>query len=178
MGDFVKGKQFTIYPRHIRIGILLHREIDSFTDQNDIVKKSKDRLKPKYRHYAGVITDVFYDHFLALNFDQFSEQELAAFVSNKYDLLAQHKNQMPERAQHMLPYMIKGNWLFNYKELAGVHRSLTGMSRRTRFDSKMDQAILELKKYHELFNEEFLAFFPLIIAHANKYREELLTSHT
>jgi len=176
MGDFVKGNQFRAYERNIQVGILLHREIDSFTDQHPIVKQSKDRLKEKYRHYSGVIVDVFYDHFLALNFDTFSQSDLVDFVNSKYQLLERNLALLPEKAQHMLPYMIRGNWLVNYCEFGGVQRSLTGMSRRTRFDSKMDQAILELKKYHEDFNTEFMEFFPLIIAHADKYREELLNS--
>lgn len=178
MGDFVKGNQYTKYPRNIQIGILLHREIDSFTDHHEINRRSKDRLKEKYRHYAGVIVDVFYDHFLALNFSEFSDIPLEEYVAHKYQLLQEHFDLLPERAQHMLPYMIRGNWLVNYKEFAGVQRSLTGMSRRTKFNSKMDQSIIELKKYHDAFNEEFLEFFPIIRKHADNYRQELLNSHS
>jgi len=178
MGDFVKGNQYQAYDRLIQIGILLHREIDSYTDQHEVVRESKDRLKDKYRHYSGVLVDVFYDHFLALNFSSFSTANLEDFVSSKYALLTARQEQLPERAQHMLPYMIKGNWLVNYQTFSGVHSSLSGMSRRTTFESKMEQAIVDLKKHHDAFNQEFLQFFPDIVRHANNFREELLTSHT
>jgi len=176
MGDFVKGNQYQTYPSRIQVGILLHREIDSFTDQHEVVRQSKDHLKDKYRHYSGVLVDVFYDHFLALHFSDFSSETLDQFVSDKYALLMERKAELPERAQQMLPYMIRGNWLVNYQSFAGIHRSLSGMSRRTSFDSKMEQAIVDLQKHHEAFDQEFLAFFPEVVHHANNFREELLNS--
>src|SRR5450432_1821563 len=71
IGDFVKGKNLTErFDTDVAKGIALHREIDWFTDTHIVVKQSKDRLRPKYRHYAGVIVDIFYDHFLAKNWDK------------------------------------------------------------------------------------------------------------
>lgn len=177
MGDFVKGNHYLNYSPTIQIGILLHREIDHFTDQHAVVKQSKERLKKKYRHYSGVLVDVFYDHFLALNFKTLYDKELEAYVTQQYDLLLQHRALLPTKAQQMLPYMIRGNWLTNYQHSAGVQRTLKGMSRRTKFNSKMDEAIIELQKYHEAFNEEFLNFFPDIQQHAEDFKGELFNSH-
>lgn len=177
MGDFVKGNHYLHYHPNIQVGILLHREIDHYTDNHAIVKQSKDRLKEKYRHYAGVLVDVFYDHFLALNFYELYRKDLSSYVNEQYELLNKHKAILPARAQHMLPYMIRGNWLENYQRISGVQRSLKGMSRRTKFDSRMDEAILELQRYHDAFNEEFLLFFPEIEKHAREFKEELLNSH-
>lgn len=176
MGDFVKGKEHAKYDRLIQVGILLHREIDHFTDSHPLVKKSTSRLKEKYRHYAGVIVDVFYDHYLAKNFEQFSSTPLESFVEQQYHLLQNNENILPARAKSMLPYMIRGNWLVNYKEPRGIQKALQGMSRRTTFDSKMDEAIKELKEYDDIFQAEFLSFFPIIIKHAQNFREELVNS--
>ena len=77
IGDFVKGRDLADrYEPAIVKGIELHRAIDEFTDQHAIVKQSKMRLRPKYRHYAPVIVDIFYDHFLAAGWDNHSEQLL------------------------------------------------------------------------------------------------------
>ncbi len=65
IGDFVKGKAWEEFDSAIQRGILLHREIDRYTDDHEVVIKTKERLRPKYHHYAPVISDVFYDHFLA-----------------------------------------------------------------------------------------------------------------
>lgn len=178
MGDFVKGKGFEAYPDKVQLGILLHREIDSFTDKHAIVRQSKSRLKEKYRHYSGVIVDVFYDHFLAKNFEQFSTEPLDDFVQQQYRNLENNYALLPAKAQAMLPYMVRGNWLANYKEERGIQKSLQGMSRRTKFDSKMDEAIIELKAFKAEFEADFLSFFPILIAHSTQFREDLLISQS
>src|SRR5277367_1527199 len=80
IGDFVKGKNLADrFEKDIAKGIVLHREIDWFTDRHPVVKQSKDRLREKYRHYSGVIVDVFYDHFLARNWINYSSKSLSDF---------------------------------------------------------------------------------------------------
>jgi acyl carrier protein phosphodiesterase len=46
--------------------IILHRAIDTFTDAHPVLDEVL-KLHSRYHHYAGVIVDVFYDHFLAKN---------------------------------------------------------------------------------------------------------------
>ena len=53
-----------------------------------------------------------------------------------------------------------GNWLLNYAKVEGIHRALTGMSRRASFESKMEESVEDLKKHYEDFEAEFKAFFP------------------
>ena len=61
LGDFVRGKQYQTFDPEIGRGILLHREIDRFTDAHPVFRQSKRRLVPQQGHYAGVVVDVFYD---------------------------------------------------------------------------------------------------------------------
>ena len=67
IGDCVKGRRISDYPFRIQCGLLLHREIDSFTDTHPVYLQSKRRFMPVAGHYAGVVCDVVYDHFLAKN---------------------------------------------------------------------------------------------------------------
>ncbi|MGB5463037.1 MAG: DUF479 domain-containing protein, partial [Aureibaculum sp.] len=80
IADRVKGKEYLNYQTEIQYGILLHRQIDTFTDQHSIVKKSKLRLHERYSHYDGVIIDILYDHFLAKNWKIYSEIPLNKYV--------------------------------------------------------------------------------------------------
>ena len=161
IGDFVKGRNVRERFEHrIALGIELHREIDFFTDQHPIVAQSKNRLRPKYRHYSGVIVDIFYDHFLAKDWNEHHDQLLPDFADYAYDTLQNHLSVSPEDVKFMLPYMIKGNWLANYSKLEGIHRALTGMSRRTPYESKMDEAVVDLKGSYTDFEKEFRIFFP------------------
>jgi acyl carrier protein phosphodiesterase len=161
VGDFVKGKNFVAKVGvEMARGIELHREIDFFTDQHPVVKQSKDRLRPKYRHYSGVIVDVFYDHFLAKNWNNYHDQLLPEYADHVYDVIQKNASILPERVNMMMPYMIKGNWLVNYAHLEGIHRALSGMARRTPYESKMDESVSDLKEYYEEFKKEFVIFFP------------------
>jgi len=170
IGDFVKGRTLdNLYPSEIVKGINLHREIDAFTDKHPIVLESKKRLRPKYRHYSPVIIDVFYDHFLAANWSDFSKVSLPDFAQSSYSVIEQHKSIIPEQVNQMLPYMIKGNWLVSYAQIDGIHRALSGMSRRTPYVSKMEEASQDLQLYYEQFRQEFYLFFPDLKAHAEQW---------
>lgn len=162
IGDFVKGRQLEEYPKEVQDGIRLHREIDFYTDQHPIVMESKDRLRAKYRHYAGVIVDVYYDHFLANHWERFHDQTLPDFVSQSYALMEANAASFPERAQYMLPYMVQNNWLEGYGYVEGIRRALSGMSRRTSFRSRMEEASQDLVQEYAQFEDEFLRFFPEI----------------
>jgi acyl carrier protein phosphodiesterase len=170
IGDFVKGKNLAekVGPEMAR-GIELHREIDFFTDQHPIVTESKKRLRPKYRHYSGVIVDVFYDHFLAKNWNDYHDQLLPDYADHVYDIIQKNAPLLPERVNMMMPYMIKGNWLMNYAKLEGIHRALIGMARRTPYESKMDESIVELKGSYEDFKTEFTTFFPELRKHCKDW---------
>lgn len=161
IGDFVRGRNVhEQFKQNIALGIELHREIDEFTDSHLVVLESKKRLRPKYRHYAPVIVDVFYDHFLAIHWPTLHPQSLPDFATYAYSQLERHEAFLPERVLQMMPYMIRGNWLVNYAKTEGIHRALSGMSRRTPYDSKMDEATYDLEKYFKEFEAEFLLFFP------------------
>ena len=163
MGDFVKGAQIEQLPSEIAGGVRLHRAIDSFTDAHAVVAQSKDRLRAKYRHYAGVIVDMYYDHFLAKLWEDYHAVALRPFTQQVYASLRSHWEILPERARYMLPYMEKQNWLLAYAQAEGVNRALSGMAQRTSFESGMEQAVHDLLRSYADFEAEFQAFFPELI---------------
>ena len=56
--------------------------------------------------------------------------------------------------------MAKRNWLYNYRKIEGIQRSLTGLSKRSNYSNNMHQAYIILKeKEHELQND-FNTFYP------------------
>jgi acyl carrier protein phosphodiesterase len=163
IGDFVKGKPSEHWHPEILRGLKIHREIDEFTDNHPIVHQSKERLRSKYRHYAGVIVDIYYDHFLASLWVNYHSVSLDLFAQKAYYIMRQHWAILPDKAQFMLPHMEKNNWLVNYAKLEGIQRALNGMSNRTRFDSKMDESVVDLKKSYSEFRKEFEGFFPDLV---------------
>lgn len=170
IGDFVKGRDLASrFEPGIVAGIGLHRAIDHFTDTHATVKQSKKRLQPTYRHYSGVIVDVFYDHFLARHWSHFSSEPLDRFAQQAYRELLDHQAVLPEDVKHMLPYMMTGNWLLNYQHVEGIDRALTGMSRRTTFVSHMQHATADLQEHYTAFESEFHRFFPELKAFCEEW---------
>jgi len=160
IGDFVKGSQLDSFEPKIKQGVVLHRAIDEFTDKHAAVSTSKDKLRDKYRHYAGVIVDMFYDHFLAHNWSEYHESSLLEFTERTYETVWSYESVLPGPALRVIPHMQRGNWLLQYAHIDGIHQALSGMSRRTTFQSKMEQASEDLRRDYELFKADFEAFFP------------------
>jgi len=172
IGDFVKGRQAENYNSKIQNGISLHRAIDQFTDNHDVVLESKKRLRSGYRHYAPVIVDVFYDHFLARYWSEYHSTPLPEYTNQFYTSVRDNYEYLPDRARRMFDYMSNDNWLMGYSQVEGIRQALGGMSRRTKFDSGMENAHTNLIKDYDLFKMEFEDFFPSLISHAQTFRNK------
>lgn len=162
-----------MYSPGIAKGIRLHRLIDHYTDTHSIVAETKARLRPKYRKFAPVIADMYYDHFLAVRFENYAPQPLSAFAEEVYALIQRHFNLLPARVQHLFPYMQQQNWLVSYAQLAGISKALTGMSRRATFVSGMETAGEELQENYALYAAEFDAFFPDLVQFVEEAKKGL-----
>ena len=173
IADAVKGKNYLGYSDGIIKGVLLHRRIDAFTDSHVVVGESKRRLRPKYRKYAGVIVDMYYDHFLSKYWENYSEVSLSQFVGNAYQVFQRRIDCLPSRIQLMLPHMIEFDWLKNYAHLEGITGALGGLSRRARYDSGMEYAVSDLKQDYCKYKCEFELFFPELMNFSFQQQKEL-----
>jgi acyl carrier protein phosphodiesterase len=170
IADAVKGSSLEGFSSELKEGIRMHREIDFFTDNHPVTSGSKSLLRAEFNHYSGVIVDIFYDHFLARNWKEFSDEPLDRYSQRVYALLEKHEAEFPDRPRHMLPFMKNHDWLMAYTEVEGIRRVLTGMSRRVRPGSKMEMAADALVKNYARFEKDFREFFPQLIQHTEKYR--------
>ena len=173
MADSIRGHHYLDYPDEIRKGILLHRYIDTFTDAHPIYRKSKHRLHEKYGHYSGVIMDIVYDHFLAKNWSNYSNEKLENYADNFYKLLQDNYEILTEKIQKMMPYMIARNWLVSYANLDGLEMILFQMDYRTKHRVHMQEAIVEVKQFYTEFEEEFTLFFEELQQHCKEKKYEL-----
>ncbi|MCF6130535.1 acyl carrier protein phosphodiesterase [Flavobacterium sp. AS60] len=173
MADSIRGHSYDVYPMEIQKGILLHRSIDSFTDMHPIYRQSKHRLHEKYGHYSGVIMDIFYDHFLAKNWSDYSSENLQDYAENFYLLLKENYDILTERVKGMMPYMIARNWFVSYSTIAGLEMIMFQMDHRTKNRVDMHESIVELHKYYTEFETEFKLFFEELRQHCKEKLKEL-----
>jgi acyl carrier protein phosphodiesterase len=165
ISDFVKGKKKFGYSPGIQEGISLHRAIDAFTDSHEATKEAKQFLKPALGLYAGAFTDIVYDHFLAIDPNEFNASNtLASFTVTTYTQLEKHFPFFPERFQLMFPHMQKHNWLYNYQFSWGIEKSFGGLVRRAAYLSDAGPAFKLFEQNYDALKECYAFFFPQLKA--------------
>lgn len=172
MGDFVKGDLAGRFSPGIRRGIERHRKIDSFAAGNPCFIASKRRLESSYRHYKGILVDMYYDHFLASDWEIYSSQPLAEFIHTAYATLEEFRAVLPDDLQKILPVMFTGNWLLSYRDLAGIADVLKRMSARLRRANPLSSGIDELVRHYVPLREDFHAFFPQLIVYVDSFNSQ------
>lgn len=160
ISDFVKGAQKFSFEKSIQDGIMLHRQIDEFTDTHAATQKAKTVFRKDYRLYSGAIVDIIYDHFLANDTMQFSNASLLQFSHEVYDALQRQVTLLPPRFAQVLYYMKMDNWLYNYHTLDGMRRSLGGLVRRAAYISDSGPAVRLLQEHYSFLKECYDEFFP------------------
>nr|WP_299420115.1 acyl carrier protein phosphodiesterase [uncultured Emticicia sp.] len=174
--DFVVGRiehqRNVVYNQTLKNGILLHRLIDTFTDTNHAVSDCKVVLYEKYHKYAAVLIDIFFDHYLAIHWQEYSNEPFDEFRQRVYTTFQNHWSILPDKMKPMIESMIKHDWLNNYSEFWGIERALLSISRRTKYESNMQKATADLKINYQLFDEKFCIFFPKLMLECNQFLSE------
>lgn len=164
LADTVDGKAHADDQTGVRLGIDIHRFIDTFTDGHETVLQSRKLLYPYFSKYASVVQDIFYDHFLASEWHRYSDEALADFAARVYRILGRYSQWYNERARRTYLYMSTHHWLESYATEAGIDRALIGMSHRAKFASNMENSLPALHENRGEMRDHFMEFFPLLIA--------------
>lgn len=164
IADSVKGRDYNDYPSAIREGILLHRRIDEFTDKHPVINSCKHLVRKPYKKYSGIVIDIFFDHFLAANWSNYSTQSLQDFAMNSYTLLNDNFEILPDRVKEFMPFAVRSNWLMLYETIEGIEKVLQRMPVKTSLPSESAEGIKILRtNYNQLRNYFFEFFYDSII---------------
>ena len=158
IGDYVKGRKYEDYPLSIKQGILLHRQIDNFTDNHTNFRKAKKLLVLEYGLYSGVVIDLFYDHLLAQNWNNYSNVSLRQFTKWTHAVLLSNFSHLPKRVQGFHPLLIQNRRLESYATKDGIQKSLRTMSRYTSLPEKSVKAMEIMKSNQQFFDDNFAGF--------------------
>jgi len=162
-GDFVKGNQLDRFPERVRQGILLHRKIDSFTDSHPVFRESVQLLRPAFGRYAGIMADMYYDHLLAISFQQYSVKPLQRFARNFYFHALLRYPLLPPRIKRFIFHFVTTNRLHKYASYEGLQASLEIMRDRKSKAIQPEVAVVVLDQYFTELSSHFTLFFPEMI---------------
>jgi acyl carrier protein phosphodiesterase len=158
MGDFVKGPIPAGYPDTVRLGVQLHRKIDSLAQTNVHCRTSRRRLHNRYGHVRSVMVDIFYDHFLASDWSDYHADSLEAFAADFYRTLDEYRRWLPEGLARTVPRMKQRNWLVAYRDKASVERALLHLASRLSRPTPLGEGLEELYRHEAMLKGDFHGF--------------------
>ena len=161
IADAIKGNSYITWPGNIQKGILLHRFIDNFTDNNNYYLLGKRRFYEKFPKMGGIVNDILYDHLLWKYEHQRQTLQLDKQIIRFYKILDNFSDKMPEKIKHLYKYMRRDDWLNNYQYEEGMRKILMRMGKRINFSKNLELSFdiyknssLDYKKEFELFYNE------------------------
>lgn len=168
MGDFVKGRLTDACPDKLRRGIELHRRIDSFAQNHASFTASRKRLGADFGLYRGIMVDIFYDHFLAVEWSKWSPEALPDYLLRTRASVEARREQLPERLKGLVPVIFE-DMIPSYLSAEGVADALRRMSRRVPRANPLASGGSELTRHYRFLQEDFHAFLPDIRRFAEVY---------
>lgn len=176
IGDFVRGKQYLEYPIEIQKGILLHRQIDNFTDTHPINIATKKIFQPKVRLYASAFLDISYDHFLAIQPGIYSPNEWKTHIHNWYHSIRNDVKNLPIPFQKMFHYMEAEDWLFNYRYPQQIEESFEGLVHRAQYLPNELNVFPVFENNYAYLQQQFQIFFPELRQFVQEYLDKNISS--
>ena len=160
LADDIKGRLNGQYSPEIKLGIQLHRVIDAFTDTHPVVLYSHTRLDRKYRRYGGIITDIIFDHFLAVDWQQYDDRPLNLFCRDILHQVLNHSELLPAATLERCQRMQAHRSLEQYGETAFIEHSFNYLSGRFKRENPLANAYCQFEEFGDDLKADFKEFFP------------------
>ncbi len=155
VGDWIKGTLPGALPPDLAKGVALHRAIDEHAETHPAFCRSRARVSPQRRRYAGVLVDVFYDHLLAKHWADLHHRPLDEYCSEVYRHIQDRLYDLPSSSHTGLNMMAQQDWLTSYAHIDEVADVLARMSRRARQPNPLVNGEQELLADVEGFTADF-----------------------
>jgi acyl carrier protein phosphodiesterase len=158
--DLVGGTEQRLAGPRYHAGMALHRAVDRFTDTHPVVRRSLGLFTGRWRLFGGVLTDLFYDHFLSIHWAEFHCADRLEFIAECYADLASELPFMPKTAAEVLVRMEERDWLGSYASMDGMQLTLARVGARLRREVPLEEAIEVLEAQFGPLEADFLEFYP------------------
>lgn len=170
-GDFVRGTKLEDFSAPVQAAIRHHRSVDSFTDRHQINLAARELFAAPHRRFAGIIVDVVYDHFLAIDWDQYSDIPLQQYVDLVHESLASHESMLPDNLKRFTPILRAEQILENNRHRSHIDLTLRRLSQRRQSMLPLATAAPFLWQNEVELKRAFDTFFPELIAFSNSQVE-------
>jgi acyl carrier protein phosphodiesterase len=163
--DLTSAPQLALLAEPFQKGIRCHRQIDHFTDTHPRVQSCVARFPAPYRRFGGILTDIYFDHFLAREWPKYSTVPLTNFICEIYRNIETCAPVIPAEANQRLQRMREEDWLGSYHRITGVTDILGRIGRRFRRPVDLKDSLPIFQEHETAFLNDFHIFFPELMAH-------------
>jgi len=174
LGDFTRGsidELAKIYPAEVVRGIQMHRAVDRFTDSHSVFKECRFLLAPERRRFAGIIVDIFFDHYLCKYWKDYHHTPLEEYCQEVYQAFEKHPEWRAGRLAEAFPFMKTQNWLLAYSTVDGIELTLQRVSCRSPRMAPVAEGILDFKAHYEEFETKFHDYMPDLLKFVRSWKE-------
>jgi acyl carrier protein phosphodiesterase len=168
IADDIKGNDWEKEPINLQKGILLHRNIDAFTDSHALTLRLNQQIRPYSLRYAGPVGDILRDYFLSLCWHEFTEQPIQDFANEVYIALEKNQPHFSPILQERTPRMIAANWLVKYGTPEGIAYVLTRFQTRLRQKVDIQGLMFFVEENKNLLLADFRVYFSEIVIYFKK----------
>ena len=168
LGDDVKGMQIKLYPPGLRVGIQLHRYIDSFTDAHPLISEIKEIFQPAVGLYSGAIVDISMDYFLSNDSNIFTPKQWQGFARWAYKALETQQSWHIGGFKQYFPYLVSENWFTRYADEAFIEQSMRNLLRRVGKSAAYPTVKKQFEREQGQLAATYQAFFPLLRQHCQE----------
>ncbi|WP_105102480.1 ACP phosphodiesterase [Microbulbifer pacificus] len=172
LGDFVKGPLKGERPQAIEDGIRLHRRIDLLSDQHPAYLSALARLGPRWRRLGGIALDIFFDHLLAVSWQQWTPIPLETFVDTCWSNFHQRRQWIPENAWAFIQRAEQFTLLPGYRDVDVIQRTLERVGQRLRRPQPLADMLPLLQTDRVSLAREFNALFADLTQQATLFRQQ------
>lgn len=166
LGDFVRNKDLEHLPEAVVKGVMLHRQIDAYTDAHPLILAANRRLYSRHSKYAGVIMDIFCDYLLSVSWQSFSDAPMRDYINDAYGVYRKFGSVMPPSIRNRMEAMVADDWLWKYQHYHGLEKTFFYLKRRVSKPQWIEGALESLRSEEAILQELFDAFFPELVAYA------------
>lgn len=176
LGDFAKGDRDYLlqsYPSELVDGLMMHREIDRFTDNHPLFKEAKKFIHPERRRFAGIVLDIYFDHFLYLHWNRFYDSNQREFIDDFYQSLELHSQWWVGNFKQAYPYMRRHDWLGTNQTREGIKLTLERVSQRGKYTAPIADCYSDFENSYDELNNTFIQLYPELIAFSKRANNSL-----
>jgi acyl carrier protein phosphodiesterase len=159
IGNCAKEVNLQKYNLEILKGMAVDLQIRNFTEKDPAFNRSIERMNTKFNKYSTFIVNIFYDHFLAKNWEKYSDTPLDLFADKMYQLIMKNHSSFPYKIRKFAPEMITKKWITSVASIDGTHQYIKLLSKTERFTTNLDQCLDELIEKYQAYSVDFEEYF-------------------